>query len=785
MTLDQLRKGESAVVEALVCDDITLRKHILDMGLTAGTEVTFVKEGSGVLEVRIRGFDLAIRKEDASRILIRDIGDEKPEFHHAHAERIMERVKNPGLGEALGETDLNEIIPEGEPITFAVIGNQNCGKTTLFNQLTGAAQHPEHFDGADADFKCGAVRGYPGVSLVDLPGVYSLTHFTHEETVARNFILEEKPACIINIIDASNLQRNFYLTTQLLSMEVPMVIALNMMDEVQKNNGSIDINMMESLLGVPVVPISAIKNQGINELIEHAIFVARHGLKPRSKSKADWADPESDAIHRCVGSVMRVVAEQAERAGVSVRFAATKTIEGDAPLQKKLKLRENQLELIEETVRAAEAETGKDRLTLLSEMRFRFINMLCSRTVTYPDDSIESRRSRRFDQILTGKFTAIPTFICVMGLVFYVTFGPVGSWLSDVLAFGIDSVIALCDRALTQYGINPVVHSLIVDGALAGIGSILSFMPIIVLLFFFLALLEDSGYISRVAFIMDSMLRKIGLSGRSIVPMLVGFGCSTPAIMASRNLPSERDRKMTVMLIPFMSCSAKLPVYALFAAVFFPTMAPVVMIALYFGSILVGIIFALILKKTAFRGEPVPFVMELPNYRIPAAKNVLQIISEQVKDFITKAFTVIFAASVIIWFFQTFDARFNVVTDSSNSLLAVVGGILAPVFAPLGLGDWRVATALVSGFTAKESVVSTLLVMVGGAQENLHSMFTTGKAIVFLTFFLLYTPCVSAIAATKRELGGKWAGILVLTQCAIAWIVSFLVSMVLRLMGLM
>lgn len=785
MTLDQLQKGKTALIDAITCEDITLRKHILDMGLTAGTEVTYVKDVTGAMEIRVRGYELALRKDDAAMIRISNITEGERVFRHPHAERIMEQSKNPGLGEAVMEKDVKEYIRAGEPITFGLIGNQNCGKTTLFNQLTGSNQHVGNFAGVTVERKDGIIRSHPEATITDLPGIYSLSPYTQEEIVTRDFVMDSRPDCIINIMDASNLQRNFYLTTQLLSMEVPMVIALNMMDEVQKNGGYIDVNMMETVLGVPVVPISAAKNQGIDELIEHAVFVARHRLTPRRKSDKDWADPDSDAIHRCVRAVMGLVGEQAQKAGISARFAATKAIEGDEPICKKLGLKDAQIQLIEEAAKVAEQESGKDRLTMLSEMRFRFINMLYSRTVVYPSESIESQRSKKIDEILTGKYTAIPSFVGVMAAVFYLTFGPLGSFLSDLFAAVIDAVIALIDSGLTAYGINPVVHSLIVDGALSGIGSVLSFMPVILLLFFFLSLLEDSGYMSRVAFIMDGLLRKLGLSGRSIVPMVIGFGCSVPAIMSSRTLPSERDRKMTVMLIPFMSCSAKLPIYALFTAAFFPKHGALVMLGLYFGGIIVGILFALILRKSIFKGEPIPFVMELPNYRVPMLKSVVQLMGEKAKDFLVKAFTVIFAASVVIWFLQTFDVRFNVVSDSSVSLLALVGGVLAPLFAPLGLGDWRISTSLITGFTAKESVVSTLLVLVGGSEANLASIFTPATALVFLTFSLLYTPCVAAVAAVKRELGGKWAGILVLTQCAIAWIVSFLVSMVLRLMGLM
>lgn len=785
MTLDQMERGKTARIDAVECDDIALRKHILDMGLTAGTEVTYIKDVTGAMEVRVRGYELALRKDDAAMIRVSNISDEEKAFRHPHAERIIERSKAPGIGEARMERDVTEYIAAGQPITFGLIGNQNCGKTTLFNQLTGSNQHVGNFAGVTVERKDGIIRSHPEATITDLPGIYSLSPYTQEEIITRDFVMDARPDCIINIMDASNLQRNFYLTTQLLSMEIPMVIALNMMDEVQKNGGSIDVNLMEMLLGVPVIPISAAKNQGIDELIEHAVFVARHHLTPRRKSTGEWEDPDGDVVHRCVRHVMHIVNDQAEAAGISARFAATKVIEGDEPICRKLNLNAAQMELIRNTVRQAEDAAGKDSLTLLSEMRFRFINRLCSRTVIYPGESIESRRSKRIDSILTGKFTAIPSFIGIMGLVFYLTFGPLGTLFSDLFSAGIDFIIGLIDRGLTAFGLNPVIHSLVVDGALSGIGSVLSFMPVILLLFFFLSLLEDSGYMSRVAFIMDGLLRKLGLSGRSIVPMVIGFGCSVPAIMASRTLPSDRDRKMTVMLIPFMSCSAKLPIYALFTKAFFPEHGAPVMLGLYFGGITVGILFALLLRKSVFRGEPVPFVMELPNYRIPMLKSVLQLMGEKAKDFLVKAFTVIFVASVAIWFLQTFDFRFNIVEDSADSLLALIGGVIAPIFIPLGLGDWRISTALITGFTAKESVVSTLLVLVGGSEANLGTLFTPASALVFLTFSLLYTPCVAAVAAVRRELGGKWAAILVVVQCIIAWLMGFLVAMLLRLIGMM
>ncbi|MBQ2829452.1 MAG: ferrous iron transport protein B [Oscillospiraceae bacterium] len=785
MTLDQLTPGKSALIDTIDCEDISLRKHILDMGLTAGTEVTYVKEVNGAMEIRVRGYELVLREDDAKNIRISNVADGERVYRHPHAERLRKKVQHPGLGEHIRGKDLAEVIPVGAPITFGLIGNQNCGKTTLFNQLTGSNQHVGNFAGVTVERKDGIIRSHPEATITDLPGIYSLSPYTQEEIVTRDFVMHSRPDCIINILDASNLQRSLYLTTQLLSMEIPMVLALNMMDEVQKNGGTIDVNLMETVLGIPVIPISAAKNEGIDELIEHAIFVARHAMPPRRNPDPGWADPESDAIHRCIHAVTHIIEDCALKARICANFAATKLIEGDEPIQNMLHLKDSELQLVEKTVKLAEDEMGKDRLTAISEMRFRFINMLCARTVVYPTESIERQRSKRIDSVLTGRYTAVPSFIGIMAAVFYLTFGPVGSWFSDMFALFIDNIIALADGALAAYGINPVVHSLVIDGVMAGIGSVLSFLPVIVLLFFFLSLLEDSGYMSRVAFIMDGILRKIGLSGRSIVPMLIGFGCSVPAIMASRTLPSDRDRKMTILLTPFMSCSAKLPIYALFTAAFFPENGALVMLALYFGGILVGILFALMLRNTAFRGEPVPFVMELPNYRMPMAKNVLQLIGEKAKDFLTKAFTVIFLAPVIIWFLQTFDTRFNLVTDSSQSLLALVGGVLAPIFAPLGLGDWRISTALVTGFTAKESVVSTLLVLVGGSEASLSVLFTPATAAVFLTFCLLYTPCVAAIAAVKRELGGRWAALISLLQCVIAWIVSFAVAAALRAAGLM
>ena len=635
---------------------------------------------------------------------------------------------------------------------FALAGNQNCGKTTLFNQLTGSNQHVGNFPGVTVDRKDGVIRGHSEATVTDLPGIYSLSPYTSEEIVTREFILREHPDGIINILDATNIERNLYLTIQLIELGIPMVLALNMMDEVRVNGGTIQINALEAALGIPVVPISAAKNEGIDELIDHCLLVARYGECPARMDFCD-ANGQSGPVHRCIHAVIHLIEDHAKRENIPVRFAATKLIEGDQPIQDALQLDQNEIETLEHIITQMEEERGLDRMAALADMRFQFITSLCRETVIHPKESRERVRSRRIDQVLTGKYTAIPAFVGIMALVFYLTFGLIGTWLSDCLELGIGWLTDLCDRGLTAYGINPVVHSLIIDGVFAGVGSVLSFLPIIVVLFFFLSILEDSGYMARVAFVMDKLLRKIGLSGRSFVPMLIGFGCSVPAIMATRTLPSDRDRKMTILLTPFMSCSAKLPIYALFTAAFFPENGALVMIALYFTGIVVGILYALLLKKTAFQGEPVPFVMELPNYRLPGAKNVLRLIGEKAKDFATKAFTVIFLASVIIWFLQTFDLRLNVVTNSADSLLALVGSWIAPIFRPMGLGDWRISTALITGFTAKESVVSTITVLLGGSTANIGQLFSGLTAVVFLVFSLLYTPCVAAIASVKRELG--------------------------------
>lgn len=783
MTLDELEVGKDAIIEEVNCKSPSLRKHILDMGLTPNTEVTLVKIApmGDPLELRVRGYELTLRKADAANISLKDI-------HNAHEYRrknvASAEISHPGVGEEERKRKVyktqvrgNE-IPEGEPITFALAGNQNCGKTTLFNQLTGAKQHVGNFPGVTVDRKDGQIRNHPEATVVDLPGIYSLSPYTNEEIVTREYLLKDRPRGIINILDGTNIERNLYLTMQLIELDIPMVIALNMMDEVRENGGTIRVNELEAALGIPVVPISAAKNEGIDELVEHAIHVARYRERPGRLDFCDANGDDQGAMHRCIHAIIHLIEDHAVKYRIPRRFAATKLVEGDELILEALRLDQNEKETLEHIITQMEEESGKDRMAALADMRFQFIEELCEQTVVKPSESKEHVRSMNIDRILTGKYTAIPTFVCIMALVFYLTFGLIGKYLSDWLELLINWFTDICNQGLVAYGINPVVRSLIIDGIFTGVGSVLSFLPTIVVLFFFLSILEDSGYMARVAFVMDRPLRKIGLSGRSFVPMLMGFGCSVPAIMATRTLPSDRDRKMTILLTPFMSCSAKLPIYSLFAAAFFPKHAALVMIGLYFGGIVMAILFAFILKGSAFKGEPVPFVMELPNYRFPSPKSVVRLIGEKAKDFITKAFTVIFLASVIIWFLQSFDLRLNVVTDSSQSLLALIGGLIAPLLKPLGLGDWRISTALITGFTAKESVVSTLNVLLG--EKPLSTLFTPFTAIIFLVFSLLYTPCIAAIAAVKRELGTKGAVLLVLMQCAIAWIVCFIV----RLIGL-
>lgn len=779
MTLDELKIGNDAYIESVNCTEISLRKHILDMGLTPGTEVTLVKTApmGDPMQFEVRGYELTMRRADAACITVTDT-------HSAHEKSILQAAKSdidhPKTGEAgvYHVKQKGERIPDDQPVVFGLAGNQNCGKTSLFNQLTGSNQHVGNFPGVTVDRKDGIIRGHAGATVTDLPGIYSLSPYTSEEVVTREFLLKSHPDGIINILDATNIERNLYLSMQLMELNIPMVIALNMMDEVRENGGTIMVNRLEELLGVPVVPISAAKNEGIDELVSHALHVAHYRERPGRQDFCSEEGADGGAMHRCIHAIVHLIEDHAKAAHIPVRFAATKIVEADRPILDALKLDNNELEMLEHIITEMEETTGKERQAALADMRFSFISSVCRDTVVRPRESREHRRSVRIDRILTGKFTALPSFVAIMALIFWLTFGVLGGQLSGLMELGIDWLTGLCDSGLSAYGLNPVVHSLVIDGIFAGVGSVLSFLPIIVVLFFFLSILEDSGYMARVAFVMDKLLRKIGLSGRSFVPMLIGFGCSVPAIMATRTLPSDRDRKMTILLTPFMSCSAKLPIYALFTAAFFPKYATLVMIALYFGGIIVAVAFALLLKSTAFRGEPVPFVMELPNYRFPTPKNVGKLIYDKAKDFIVRAFTIIFIASIIIWFLQTFDQRLNVVTDSSQSLLAVLGGLLTPLFKPLGFGDWRITTALITGFMAKESVVSTLTVLLGGSTALLGSMFTVKTALSFLTFTLLYTPCVAAIASVKRELGGKWAFGVCVLQCVIAWIVTCAVYVV-------
>lgn len=785
MTLDKLEVGKDAVIES-VGGKGALRRHFLDMGLTPGTEVTMMKKApmGDPIELRLRSYELTLRLADAAQIEISGIHDtDTVRSRQAH----LKDIPHPQVGE-MGIYHVrkkgNE-LREGEPLTFGLIGNQNCGKTTLFNQLTGANQHVGNFPGVTVDRKDGQIKNHPEATVTDLPGIYSLSPYTNEEIVTRDFLIQNKPRGIINIVDATNIERNLYLTMQLIEMDIPMVLALNMMDEVRENGGTIQVNRLEEALGIPVIPISAAKNEGIGELIEHAIHVARYDECP---GRLDFCDANGEngqaAIHRCIHAVVHLIEDHAKKAEIPARFAATKLVEGDKLILQQLGLDRNEEETLEHMIHEMEEECAKDREAALADMRFKFIEKVCTQTVVKPTESKAHARSVKADKILTGKYTALPAFAAIMGLIFWLTFGVIGAGLSDWLSAGIDIVTDFADRALTAYGLNPVVHSLIIDGIFAGVGSVLSFLPIIVVLFFFLSILEDSGYMARIAFVMDKLLRKIGLSGRSFVPMIIGFGCSVPAIMATRTLSSERDRKMTILLTPFMSCSAKLPIYALFTYAFFPKYRALVMVGLYFTGIIVGVLFSLLLKNTAFQGEPVPFVMELPNYRLPSLKSVGMLIWDKAKDFITKAFTIIFMASIVIWFLQTFDVRLNVVVDSKDSLLALIGGFAAPFFAPLGFGDWRISTALITGFTAKESVVSTLTVLFGGDMSALNTLFTPFSALVFLVFTLLYTPCVAAIASVKREMGtARSAFLVVIMQCVIAWIVAFAVRMIGMLIG--
>ena len=787
MTLAEIKVGQDAVLRTIGGQG-ELRHHLLDMGLTPGTEVTLRKVApmGDPIEVELRGYELTLRLADAAKIEVDNVHETD---RAARSEARHAAVPHPGVGElrkaaSYHDRKAGSEIAKGQPLHFALAGNQNCGKTTLFNQLTGSNQHVGNFPGVTVDRKDGIIRGHAEATVTDLPGIYSLSPYSSEEIVTRDFLLNTHPDGIINIVDATNIERNLYLTMQLMELGIPMVLALNMMDEVRANGGTIMVNELEELLGVPVVPISAAKNEGIDELVEHALHVARHRETPGRIDFCDAADGKDGAVHRCIHAVTHLIEDHAQRAGLPLRFSATKLVEGDRLIEQALQLDENETELLGHTIAELESETGLDREAALADMRFTFIERLCDKTVVRPGESREHKRSVAIDKVLTGKYTALPCFIGIMALVFWLTFGVIGAALSDLLTLGIDAVTNAADHALTVYGINPVVHSLVIDGIFAGVGSVLSFLPVLVTLFFFLSILEDTGYMARVAFVMDQLLRRVGLSGRSFVPMLIGFGCSVPAIMATRTLSSDRDRKMTILLTPFMSCSAKLPIYALFTTAFFPRQwRAVVMVGLYITGIVCGILYALVLKLTRYKGEPVPFVMELPNYRFPSARSVGQLIWEKAKDFLQKAFTIIFVATVLIWFLQTFDTRLNVATPDS-SLLALIGSWVAPLFKPLGFGDWRVSTALITGFTAKESVVSTLTVLLGGDTAALATMFTPFTAIVFLVFTLLYTPCVAAIAAVKRELGGaKAAAGVVIMQCAIAWVVAFVVHCVGTLLG--
>ena len=771
MTLKDLNIGETAVV-GTVGGEGALRQHFLDMGLIPGEEVTLVKFApmGDPMELSIHGYELTLRLDDAARIGVTLA--KAPAVKKAAAESDKP-VEHPGLGEGgryhtkKGENPL----PDGTTLTFALAGNQNCGKTTLFNQLTGSNQHVGNFPGVTVDRKSGAIRNNPNTEVTDLPGIYSMSPYTSEEIVTRQFIIGEKPTGIINIVDATNIERNLYLTIQLMELDTPMVLALNMMDEMRGNGGTVRINKMEAMLGIPVVPISAAKNEGVDELVDHALHVAKYQERP---GRMDFCGEEDHggAVHRCIHGIIHLIEDHAKAAGIPVRFAATKLVEGDQRIEAALKLDQNEKEMIEHIIVQMEQERGLDRAAAIADMRFHFIHQLVEQTVVKPRQSKEQLRSAQIDRFLTGRYTAIPAFVGIMALVFYLTFGVIGLALQNLLEVGIDALTAAVDSTLTAWNVNAAVHSLVIDGIFTGVGSVLSFLPIIVTLFFFLSLLEDTGYMARVAFVMDKLLRRIGLSGRSIVPMLIGFGCTVPGVMASRTLPSERDRKMTILLTPFMSCSAKLPIYSLFAAAFFPEHAALVMVSLYFLGIAVGILMAILLKSSVFKGEAVPFVMELPNYRLPGLKNVVQLLWEKARDFLQRAFTVIFVATIIIWFLQSFDLRLSLTADPQQSILAWLASGIAPLFAPLGFADWRVSTALITGFMAKESVVSTLTILYGSSAAFAAAL-SPAAAAPLLVFCLLYTPCIAAVASVKRELGGKWALIMVANQCIVAWLAAF------------
>lgn len=795
MTLKELKVGQSAIIKRIGGEG-ALRQHFLDMGVIPSAEVTLIKFApmGDPMELKIHGYELTLRLEDAKKIeveLIREKQNEAESEMTAAEKKLLDdsyyakrNKAHPGLGEGgIFHSKAEEHpLPKGTKLTFALAGNQNCGKTTLFNQLTGSNQHVGNFPGVTVDRKSGMIKGNANTLVTDLPGIYSLSPYTNEEIVSRKFIIEEKPTGIINIVDATNLERNLYLTMQLMELDFPMVLALNMMDEVRGNGGTIFINTMEEMLGIPVIPISAAKNEGVDELIDHALHVAKYQENPGRKDFCDENDHKG-AVHRCLHGIMHLIEDHAKAAGIPVRFAATKLVEGDERVKEALKLSVNEQKTMEHIITQMEIERGMDRAAAIADMRFSFIRKLVAECVIKPKESKERERSLKIDKILTGKYTALPAFIVIIALIFHLSFNVIGAWLQGVLEGIIEQIVAVVDGWMVTNQVNEVLRSLIVDGIFNGVGSVLSFLPIIITLFFFLSLLEDTGYMARVAFVMDKLLRKIGLSGRSIVPMLIGFGCTVPGVMASRTLPAERDRKMTIMMTPFMSCTAKLPIYGFFADAFFPEYSGLVMVGLYFLGIVVGILTALVLKGSMFKGEAVPFVMELPNYRMPGAKNVIQLLWEKAKDFLQRAFTVIFLATIIIWFLQSFDLTLNMVTDSQDSILAMVAGVIAPIFAPLGFGDWRVSTALISGFMAKESVVATLTVLYGSV-ETMMTIISPLSVVSLLVFCLLYTPCAAAVASIKRELGGKWAWNIVLFQCVIAWVVAFLVRGVGLIFGL-
>ncbi|MBT9778896.1 ferrous iron transport protein B [Clostridium sp. MCC353] len=780
MFLSNLEIGKTAKIVS-VGGSGALRQHFLDMGLIQGAEITVVKYApmGDPIEIRIHGYELSLRLEDAEKI---EIGEAYQKEAVSRAKiRRRKKAQHPGFGEG-GKYHVEENanpLPEGTILTFALVGNQNCGKTTLFNQLTGSNQHVGNFPGVTVDRKDGVIKGHKDTLITDLPGIYSMSPYSSEEIVTREFLLKDKPKGIINIVDATNIERNLYLTMQLMELNIPMVIALNMMDEIRENNGSILINELEEFLGVPVIPISAAKGEGIGELVSHALHIAKYQESPGEIDFCN-ADGGENAVHRCVHAIMHLIEDHAKAAGIPVRFAASKLAEGDQIVAESLNLTQNEKEMLEHIILQMENESRMDRAAAIADMRFDYIGEACEATVIKPHESKERIRSRKIDRTLTGKYTGIPAFIGIMALVFWLTFNVIGAALQNLCDMGVTMITGLVDRSMTALHVNEALHSLVIDGIFSGVGSVISFLPVIVTLFFFLSLLEDSGYMARVAFIMDKLLRKMGLSGRSIVPMLIGFGCSVPGVMATRTLSSERDRKMTILMIPFMSCSAKLPIYAFFTAAFFPSHGALVMVGLYFLGIAMGILSALIMKGTMFKGEPVPFVMELPNYRMPGAKNVGQLLWEKAKDFLQRAFTVIFMATIIIWFLQSFNLSLNRVSDSADSMLAAAAGIIAPVFKPLGFGDWRMSTALITGFMAKESVVSTLSVLFGSTEELLHVLAPAGAAAL-LVFSLLYTPCVAAVASVKRELGGKWALLVVFGQCAVAWAAAFVVHTVMLL----